>query len=165
MGGGRPWLYPRPVDLRTSASAGPRLRILLLLLAGIRDAERRKLSLLARCLLASLFLHMLLMLLFNVWGVTSKLAYALGKKGPIQVALVASAACYVFATFLLFKAVAWIGPLRTGVMDTSAPVWALIFGMVILDQSLSALQITGAALVIAGIAIIQLRSHQPVETH
>lgn len=80
-------------------------------------------------------------------------------------ALVASAACYVFATFLLFKAVAWIGPLRTGVMDTSAPVWALIFGMVILDQSLSGLQITGAALVIAGIAIIQLRSHQPVETH
>jgi len=67
------------------------LLLLLLLLAGMRDAQRRKLSLLARCLLASLFVHLLLMLLFNVWGVTSKLAYALGKKGPIQVALVASA--------------------------------------------------------------------------
>jgi drug/metabolite transporter (DMT)-like permease len=74
-------------------------------------------------------------------------------------ALMASAACYVFATFLLFKAVAWIGPLRTGVMDTSAPVWALVFGTVLLDQSLSGLQIAGAILVVAGIIIIQARSH------
>ncbi len=67
------------------------LLLLLSLLRAMGEMHRRKLSLLARCLLASLILHMLLMLLFNVWGVTSKLAYALGKRGPIQVALISAA--------------------------------------------------------------------------
>jgi len=73
-------------------------------------------------------------------------------------ALVASAICYILATFLLFKAVAWIGPLRTGVMDTSAPVWALFFGWLLLDQSLTKLQFAGALLVVSGITVIQWRS-------
>ena len=67
------------------------LLLLLFLLRAVGEMRRRKLSLLARCLLASLILHLLLMLLFNVWGVTSKLAYALGKRGPIQVALISTA--------------------------------------------------------------------------
>ena len=73
-------------------------------------------------------------------------------------ALVASAVCYILATFLLFKAVAWIGPLRTGIMDTSAPVWALVFGWILLDQSLTKTQFAGALLVVSGITIIQWRS-------
>jgi len=67
------------------------LLAMLLLFAGFRDARRRQLGLLARCLLFSLFIHLLLMLLFNVWRVGSALAHELGRPGSIQVALTASA--------------------------------------------------------------------------
>ena len=65
--------------------------LLLLRLAFGRGLQSRKLSLLMRCLLASLALHMLLMLLLNVWEVTSAIARELGRRGPIQIALVAPA--------------------------------------------------------------------------
>ncbi|MBU0718313.1 MAG: hypothetical protein KJ749_08700, partial [Planctomycetes bacterium] len=67
------------------------LFLLLLLLALMRGLEGRPLSLLARCLLASLAAHLMLMLLFNVWGVTTRLGDVLRKRGAIRVALVASA--------------------------------------------------------------------------
>ena len=101
-------------------------------------------------------------------GATSVIVTAVVLLGQIELAwpnsddgwwaLVASAVCYILATFLLFKAVAWIGPLRTGVMDTSAPVWALVFGWLLLDQSLTKTQFAGALLVVSGITIIQWRS-------
>ncbi len=66
--------------------------LLLLLMLGIaRGTKSRRLSLLARCVLASLAAHMLLMLLFNVWEVTATLARELGGRGRIQIALVAPA--------------------------------------------------------------------------
>lgn len=67
------------------------LLLSLLLLALMRDFRERKLSLLARCLLASLLLHMLLMLLLNVVEVTTALASVVRGKGRIQVSLVSSA--------------------------------------------------------------------------
>lgn len=67
------------------------LLLLLALLALMRDMKSRKLSLLARCLLASIAAHLLLMLLFNVWQVTASLARGLKRRGPVQVALMAPA--------------------------------------------------------------------------
>ncbi len=63
------------------------LLLMLLLATLMRDMHSRKLSLLARCLMVSLFAHFLLMLLFNVWEVGSTLAKEFGRKGPIQVAI------------------------------------------------------------------------------
>lgn len=63
------------------------LLVLLLLLALMRDAYRRRLSLLARCLIVSLMVHALLMLCFNAVKVTATIASAVRRAGPIQVAL------------------------------------------------------------------------------
>ena len=56
------------------------LLAVLLLLALLRDAARRKLSLLARCLLFSLLAHSLLMLLLSFWQVTTS-AMAFAREG------------------------------------------------------------------------------------
>lgn len=68
------------------------LILILLLLALLRDFRQRKMSLLARCLLASLLVHLLLMLLFNVMEVTSGLVSVVRGRGKIQVALLSPAA-------------------------------------------------------------------------
>lgn len=89
----------RPIDWAALLSAvGPNLfwallalLLLLLLLAFLRDARSRKLSLLMRCLLASLLAHLVLMMLFNFWEVTTSLAGLLRREGRIQVALVSAA--------------------------------------------------------------------------
>ncbi len=70
----------------------------LLLLALLRDARRRKLSLLARCLLISLLAHLLLMLLFNATQVTTALASALRKSGKIQISFASNARADELAT-------------------------------------------------------------------
>ncbi|MGB2986695.1 MAG: carboxypeptidase regulatory-like domain-containing protein [Phycisphaerae bacterium] len=64
------------------------LLLLLALLALLRDARGRRLSLLAKCLMASLVAHLLLMLLFNVWEVTASLAREFQRRGAIRIALV-----------------------------------------------------------------------------
>jgi len=66
--------------------------LLLLLLALMRDLRGRRLSLLAKCLLASLMAHLLLMLLFNVWEVTATLAREFRHGGRIRIALASPAA-------------------------------------------------------------------------
>lgn len=64
------------------------LLLLLLLLRMMRGIQGRRLSLLARCLLASLVAHILLMLLLNVWQVTSSVAGLLGgRKEKIRIAM------------------------------------------------------------------------------
>lgn len=68
------------------------LLLLLLLLALVRDLRSKRLSLLAKCLLASLLAHLLLMFLLNLWQVTARLAGAMRGRNPIQVTLVSSAA-------------------------------------------------------------------------
>lgn len=67
------------------------LLLLALLLALLRDFKSRKLSLLARCLLASLMVHLLLMLLLNVVEVTTSLASAFRRSGRIEVSLASPA--------------------------------------------------------------------------
>ena len=66
------------------------LLMVLLLVATLRAARDRRLSLIARCLLASLALHTLLMLWFTVWHVSATLAGLGNKKGEIRVALASS---------------------------------------------------------------------------
>ncbi len=68
------------------------LLLMLLLLALLRDGRYRRLSLLTKCLLGSIFAHLLLMLLFNFWEVTASVAGYLRRGGSIQVALVSPAA-------------------------------------------------------------------------
>jgi len=63
------------------------LLLMLLLLTLLGNMRSRRLSLLARCLLASLFAHLALLLLFNVWEVTAAVAGEFRKGGKIQVAL------------------------------------------------------------------------------
>jgi drug/metabolite transporter (DMT)-like permease len=74
--------------------------------------------------------------------------------------LMGSTVFYAVATFLLFTAVQLIGPLRTAVIDNSAPVWALLLGAWLLGEQLAPLQLCGAALVLLGIVTVQL-SREP----
>ncbi len=66
------------------------LLLLLLLLALLRPLPDGRMSLLTKCLLASLMAHLLLMLLFNVWEVTAAIAGEFRRGGRIQVALTSS---------------------------------------------------------------------------
>ena len=70
---------------------------------------------------------------------------------------------YVLATFSLFKAVSLVGPLRTAILDNTAPVWAMVFGFFLLHQVMSSRQIGGALLVIAAVMVLQLMSRHNVE--
>lgn len=63
------------------------LLLLLLLWALLRDARGRRLSLLAKCLLASATAHLLMLLLMNVWAVTATIAKEFNRRGRIQIAL------------------------------------------------------------------------------
>lgn len=63
------------------------LIVFALLLALMRDVHRRRLSLLARCLIVSLMVHALLMLCFNAVKVTATIASTVRRAGPIQVSL------------------------------------------------------------------------------
>lgn len=67
------------------------LTLLLLLLLLLFRARSRRLSLLMKCLLGSLALHLLLLLLFNFWEVTSSIMHALEEGGGVQIALVSPA--------------------------------------------------------------------------
>lgn len=74
------------------------LLLALLLLALLRDMKQRRLSLLARCLLTSLLIHLLLMLLFNVMEVSTSIASAFRKSDRIQISLAATAHADEIAT-------------------------------------------------------------------
>ncbi|RJP42039.1 MAG: hypothetical protein C4547_01025 [Phycisphaerales bacterium] len=63
------------------------LALLLLLLRLLSDARLRRLSLLTKCVLASLAAHVLLMFLFDFWEVRSSLAGFFGRSDSVQVAL------------------------------------------------------------------------------
>ncbi len=66
------------------------LILIMLLLALQRDFRERGLSLLARCLVASLIAHLGLMLLFNVWKVSTGLGDYAQRRGKILVSLAAA---------------------------------------------------------------------------
>jgi drug/metabolite transporter (DMT)-like permease len=63
---------------------------------------------------------------------------------------------YVIATFTLFKAVSIVGPLRTAIIDNTAPVWAIVFGYLLLGEVLNGWQIVGVAIVIAAVITLQI---------
>ncbi len=71
-----------------------------------------------------------------------------------------SSVFYVVATFCLFKAVSLVGPLKTAIIDNTSPVWAIIFGFVLLNETLSVQQIFGAILVICAVISLQLVSQE-----
>lgn len=65
----------------------------------------------------------------------------------------------VVATIIPFPLFLWglarIGPSRAGIVSTLEPLSAAVLAYVWLDQSLTGIQIAGAALVVAGIAVVQ----------
>lgn len=63
------------------------LTLLSLMLLLFKGARHRRLSLLTKCLVASLAAHALLMLLFNVWHVAAALAGEVRRNGPIRISL------------------------------------------------------------------------------
>ena len=76
--------------------------------------------------------------------------------------LAASSGFYVLATMLLFAAIGMIGPLRTAVIDNSAPVWAVLLAAFLLGERLSATQLFGGALVIGAVLLVQMSLRVPV---
>ena len=76
--------------------------------------------------------------------------------------LAVSTGLYVLATTLLFTAVKMIGPMRTAIIDNSAPVWAIALGALLLGERLSGLQLFGGALVIGAVLLVQLSLRVPV---
>ena len=104
----------------------------------------------------TVMLHMIVTATAITAGVTlagASLAWPTGGAGWL--ALAGTASFFVIATFCLFTAIGLMGPLRTAVIDTSAPVWALLFAWAILGEGLSAAQAAGAAVVILAIAVVQ----------
>ena len=75
-----------------------------------------------------------------------------------------SALFYVLATLFLFKAVGLIGPLRTAIIDNSAPVWAGLFGYVLLGETLTLQQLVGISIVVSAILLLQLTISKPNES-
>ena len=67
----------------------------------------------------------------------------------------ASSFFYVAATFALFMAVKLVGPLRTAIIDNTAPVWAILFGYLLLNQILTVRQLLGALVVIVAVMLLQ----------
>ena len=76
--------------------------------------------------------------------------------------LAVSTGLYVLATTLLFTAVKMIGPMRTAIIDNSAPIWAIALGALLLGERLSAVQLFGGALVIGAVLLVQLSLRVPV---
>ncbi|MGH2727391.1 MAG: EamA family transporter [Actinomycetota bacterium] len=69
--------------------------------------------------------------------------------------LVLGTAATIVPFFLFLWGLARIGPSRAGIVSTLEPLSAAFLAYVWLDQSLGGIQIAGAALVVAGIAVIQ----------
>ena len=76
--------------------------------------------------------------------------------------LVASTGLYVVASTLLFVAIKMIGPMRTAIIDNSAPVWAIVLAAFLLDQRMSAVQLFGGGLVIGAVVLVQIGLRVPV---
>ncbi len=63
------------------------LLLLLAMLSLFRAMQNRKMSLLAKCLLASLAAHLLLLMLMNAWKVAAGIAGEFNRRGKIQIAI------------------------------------------------------------------------------
>jgi len=74
------------------------LAAVLLLWALMRRVEEQRVGLLTKCVLASMLLHLVLVLLLTIWGVTATLAGEFHKGGKIQIALASPTASNDLAT-------------------------------------------------------------------
>ena len=74
---------------------------------------------------------------------------------PGWLALCGSSVLYVVATLLLFKAVDLVGSLQTAIIDNTSPVWAMILGVIVLEQWLSVQQLIGASVTVAAVMLLQ----------
>ena len=74
---------------------------------------------------------------------------------PGWLALCGSSVLYVVATLLLFKAVDLVGSLQTAIIDNTSPIWAIILGVIVLEQWLSAQQLIGASVTVAAVMLLQ----------
>ena len=77
-----------------------------------------------------------------------------------------SALLFTSATLCLFGGIARIGPLRASLIDYGSPVWVILFGILLLGETMSAPQWVGAAVVIGAIfldqiADLRVRRRQP----
>ena len=70
-------------------------------------------------------------------------------------ALCGSAVLYVTATLLLFKAVDLVGSLQTAIIDNTSPIWAMILGVIVLGQWLTAQQVMGASVTVVAVMLLQ----------
>ncbi|MCX7354074.1 MAG: DMT family transporter [Alphaproteobacteria bacterium] len=67
-----------------------------------------------------------------------------------------SAILFTSATLCLFGGIARIGPLRASLIDYGSPVWVILFGILLLGETMSAPQWVGAAVVIGAIFLDQI---------
>ena len=74
---------------------------------------------------------------------------------PGWLALCSSSVLYVVATLFLFKAVDLVGSLQTAIIDNTSPIWAIILGVIVLEQWLSAQQLIGASVTVAAVMLLQ----------
>lgn len=67
--------------------------------------------------------------------------------------IVIAAVCTVFPVFMTAEALRRIGANQVAMIGAVGPVAAIVFGMILLGESMSAVQIGGAALVIGGVVL------------
>lgn len=92
------------------------------------------------------------------------LSWPRGMEGWLLLAV--SALLFTSATVFLFGGIARIGPVRASLIDYGSPIWTIVCGILLLGESMSAVQWTGAAVVIGAIfldqvADLRMRRRQP----
>ena len=69
----------------------------------------------------------------------------------------------VVAVVLFFAGLAAVGPSRASIISTVEPVVTIALAFVVFGEHLSALQLTGGALVLASVVLLQTRGVRPVD--
>lgn len=77
-------------------------------------------------------------------------------------ALAATTSAYIVATFFLFVSISMVGPVRFSAIDNTSPVWATLFGMALLAETVTPVQWLGIAFVIGGVVAAQFL-HAPAQ--
>jgi drug/metabolite transporter (DMT)-like permease len=69
------------------------------------------------------------------------------------IALGGTTLCYMCAAIGLYSAIALLGPVKAALMLNIEPIYSMLFGFLLLGQSLTPVQILGAACVVAAITL------------
>ena len=72
-------------------------------------------------------------------------------------ALMLAVFCTVIPSFLMNEGIRILGSGRAASLGISGPIMTLFLGAVVLDETIGALQLIGAALVIGGVALVSMR--------